>query len=183
MSMQRQLKNMFEAMIRPLRNRVYTMISRALIESVKDSDGMQLVKLNIREGETRTNVERFQNFGFSSNPPNSVESIVLAIGGDSDHLVGVADNDRATRPKNLSKGESVFYNAFGDKIVLTSGGDAKGALRANLDFTLDKVRLKNSTSEVIDIITRMNAALAIEPFIVNKATFTQLKTEIESFKV
>lgn len=195
----RELKNMISNMVKPLRNRVYTMITRAIIETVKDDDGMQIVKLNLLAGESRDDVERFQNFGFSSNPPVDSECVVIAPGGNRDHLIVIVADDRKTRIKDLAKGESVFYNAAGDKLILKANGDLDGELSndfkmkignnvdfeitKNFELDLKKFKVKNDTGELIDLLTQMLTAIAAEPFIVNKGTFSAINVKLLTFKV
>lgn len=171
----RALKDFVNSMIRPLRNRVYTMITRGIIETANDSGSMQFVKVTLLAGETREDIERIQNFGFSSNPPTSSECVAVAIGGNRDHLIILGDNDRASRIKNLLKGESVQYNSNGNKIHLKNDGEA--------EMLVDKISITNDTGEVIDLLVQTLEALTLEPFIVNKAIFTDIKTKLESFKV
>ena len=116
------MKNLIQSAIRPLRNRVYSMIKRAVIESVNDAGGIQLVKLNLLAGEARDGIERFQNFGFSSNPPSSAECVAAAIGGNNDHLIVMVADDRSSRPKNLQSGETIVYTNDGTFIKLKKGG-------------------------------------------------------------
>lgn len=173
----------FERLIRPLRNRVYTMITRAIIESVKDGEGIQTIKANLLAGESRDDIERFQNFGFSSNPKANSECVALSIGGNRDHLIIIVADDRQTRIKDLEPGEAAFYNAFNDFLKLTKDSDLEGTINNKLNLTVDKIRLANDTGEVIDILVKALEALSVEPFIVNKGTFSLLKTQLESFKV
>ena len=124
MSVER-MRDFISQMIKPLRNRVYTMITRAVIEAVKDGGNMQLVKLKLLAGETRDDVERFQNFGFSSNPPDGSEAVAVAVGGNRDHLIVIVVDDRQTRFKNIEKGEAVMFTDDGSFIHLKKGGIAK----------------------------------------------------------
>lgn len=130
-----QLQSAIKKCITPLKNRVYTMITRAVLETVNDSEQMQELKLNLLAGESRTNVERFQDFGFSSNPPTSSEVIALSVGGNRDHLIAIVAHDRATRVKDLASGESVVYTDDGTKIHLKKGGivDVITATQVNIN--------------------------------------------------
>ncbi len=170
------LKNMVSSMIKPIRNRLYTMIIRGVIESVKDDGGMQVVKATLLAGQTRDDIERFQNSGFTSNPLPNSECLVIAVGGNQDHLIVIADNDRTNRPKNLIPGESAQYNAFnGNKAHLKNNG--------NFEIEINKIKIENDTSELIDLLDRAFTALSVEPFIVNKGTFALIATETKTFKV
>lgn len=202
------MKNLVSIMVRPLRNRVYTMITRAVLETVTDTNGMQVMKLNLLAGEAREDVENFQNFGFASNAPPTSECLVVAPGGNRDHLIVVAVNDRETRIKDLKTGESVFYNNLGDKLHLKENRDLQGDIGndflmnvaknikfiigannfevttpKNILFTSDKIKIQNGTAEIIDLLIQITAALSIEPFIINKGTFTEIQTKLTTFKV
>ncbi len=170
-----QMKNLISSMIRPLRNRVYTMITRAIIETVDDSKKMQVVKLNLLAGESRDEVERFQNFGFSSNPPDKAECVALAIGGNRDHLIVVVADDRSSRIKGIAKGESVQYNSNGNKLHLKANGNYEGSI--------SKLKFQNGTAEFVDLLVQTLAVLEAEPMIVNKALITAIKTQLTTFKV
>lgn len=177
------MKNLVNMMVRPLRNRVYTMITRAILETADDSDGMQVVKLNLLAGETRDKVERFQNFGFTSNPPAKSECVALAIGGNRDHLIVVVAGDRASRIKDLEQGESAFHNVAGDHLTFKNTGNLEGEISENFELALKKLKIENETGEVVDLLVQMATALSVEPFIVNKATFTDIATKLTTFKV
>ena len=177
------MRDMVENLIKPLRNRVYTMITRAIIESVKDGDGMQLVKVSLLAGENRDDAERFQNFGFSSVPPDGSECVAVSIGGNRDHLIIIVADDRNSRITGLAKGESVFYNSKGDKLVLKASGNLEGTLSANFEITGKKYKFQGDSAELLDELVKIVAALKVEPFIVNKATFTLIETNLKTLKV
>lgn len=177
------MRNFVSKMMMPLRNRVYTMITRAVLETADDTDGMQVVKVNLLAGEARDGVERFQNFGFSSNPPEGAECVAVSVGGNRDHLIIIVADDRKTRVKNLAKGESVQYNSKGDKWHLKADGTLEGRLSKNLDVVFQKLKLSNGTDELVDLLVQTMDALLVEPFIVNKATFTLIKAKLEAFKI
>ena len=148
MSMER-MRNMLTQILKPLRNRVYTMISRAIIETVNDANGMQVVKASLLAGETRTDVERFQNFGFSSNPPADSECIALAIGGDREHLVIIAAESRNVRVKDLANGESVVYTDDGTIIHLKKGGEIEILAANKIDVKVPEINLGTALLEKV----------------------------------
>lgn len=179
----REIRNLVESMVRPLKNRLYATITRGIIEAVNDSDGMQVVKVNLLAGEARDEIERFQNFGFSSNPPTDSECVAVAIGGNRDHLIIIVADDRASRPTGIAKGESVQYNKNGDKMHLKNEGTLEGTLSKNFELTLKKLKFENDNGELVDLLIQMATALAAEPFILNKATFSDIATKLTTFKV
>lgn len=107
----------------PLRQRVANMVARGNLERVDDAKKMQLVQLSLLESETRDEVERVQNYGFTSVPEQGAEAAVVFVGGKRDHGLVVAIDDRRYRVKNLESGEVAVYDKSGSKIVLKANGD------------------------------------------------------------
>ena len=103
-----------EKLTRPLRNRVAVMVSRAVLQLVDDSLRLQGVQVVGFAGETLDQVERFQQYGFTAVPhgpddAGAAEAIVLALGGQRQHPVVIAVDDRRYRLKGLEDGEVALY--------------------------------------------------------------------------
>lgn len=109
-------------MVSPLQRRVALMVSRAVIVMVNDSLKMQGVQVNLMADVTRDGVERFQNYGITSNPHPGAEAIVVSIGGNQDHGIAIAVDDRRYRISGLSEGEVALYDDLGHKVYLTRTG-------------------------------------------------------------
>lgn len=172
------VKNLVSSMVNPLRNRVYNMITRAVLEAVNDSKKMQVVKIELLKGESRDEVERFQNFGFTSVPPVSAECVAVAVGGNTEHLIVIVADDRQSRLKNLAGGESAQYNEEGTFIHLKKGG---------------KVIIKNADNEFIELNSetlksiigaRVVTLLGPQPLLAQAPDqlFPALKTKVDTFK-
>lgn len=112
-----------EFFLRPLKTRIANMVGRAVVQLVKDSTQIQELQLDILSGETRDEIERFQNYGFTSVPKTGAEAVVLFVGGQRDHGLAIAVDDRRYRIGNLESGEVAVYTDQGDKIVLKRGGN------------------------------------------------------------
>ena len=193
------MMSMIQQAIRPLKNRIMMSIARGIVNSIDDDDGMQRAKATFLAGEIRDALEVVQNFGFTSNPPDGSELVAVFVGGNREHGLIVGTNDRATRITGLAKGESAQYNLNGDKWHLkadgtlegivgadwtvTVGGNFKPTIAGNFDAVFQKLSLSNGSAELVDLIVQTLDALIAEPFIVNKATFTQIKTKVEAFKI
>jgi phage baseplate assembly protein V len=107
---------------KPIRTRVANMIARAVLSATDDSQGVQLVQLVVLDGETRSDVERMQDYGFTSNPLDGAEAVVIFVDGDRGHGHAVKIDDRRYRPTNLQKGEVCVYNSAGAQIRLKPDG-------------------------------------------------------------
>lgn len=106
----------------PIRRSINLMVGRAVVSLVNDALKMQGVQVQLLADEVRDNVERFQNYGFTSHPHPEAEAIVVSIGGNRNHAVVIAVDDRRYRLKGLAAGEVALYTDEGDKIVLKRGG-------------------------------------------------------------
>ncbi len=149
MSMREQMATIAKQIIMPLRNRVYTIISRAVLESVDDTMKMQLVKMSLLAGENRSDVERFQNYGFTSVPKPGAEAIAVSVGGNRDHLITLVVDDRRFRLKAMAEGEVAIYTDEGDKIHLKRNGIIQIVASSKVDVDANLVELGNGTLEKI----------------------------------
>ena len=111
-----------QKMLAPLQRRVALMVSRAVITLVDDSLKMQCVQVNLMADVTRDGVERFQNYGHTSNPHKGAEGVMVSIGGNQGHGIVIAVDDRRYRLTGLAEGEVAIYDDLGQKVHLTRNG-------------------------------------------------------------
>ena len=108
-------------LLRPLRLRMAAMISRAAVLLTDDSEGFQLVQVRMRGGQVRGQVERIEEYGFTSRPFPDAEAVVVHLGAEPDHAVIIATGDRRHRMRNLEEGEVCIHTDEGDTIWLRRG--------------------------------------------------------------
>jgi phage baseplate assembly protein V len=101
-------------------HRVVNMISRAVVVLVNDVLKGQALQVQTSATDYCDNVERLQNYGFSSVPLPGAEAIVLHVGATADHPVAVVVDDRRTRPTALLPGDVVVWDTTGQRIHLTA---------------------------------------------------------------
>jgi len=132
------IRDLVKDMVTPFKHRIYNMISRAVVESTNDAEGLQLLKLAILAKENRSGVERFQDYGFSSNPKNGAEALVVCPQGNREHVIAVKVDDRRFRLKSLAEGEVALYTDEGDKIHFKRGGliEVLAASKVNIQSPL-----------------------------------------------
>ena len=94
---------------------------RGKITLVVSSEPIQRVQLSGLADETLQDLEHLQEFGFTSNPPEGTEAVVIPLGGNSSHGVLVATQHGSFRIKNLKPGETAIYSNEGAKIVIKQG--------------------------------------------------------------
>ncbi|EAC0348006.1 phage baseplate assembly protein V [Salmonella enterica subsp. enterica] len=103
--------------------RLRLMVDRAIVRMVSDSQERQNLQIQTLADATDDDVERFQDYGFTSVPPEGSEAIVLAVGGRRDGLVALAVEDKRCRPKGLSPGDVRLYHRDGKShITLKENG-------------------------------------------------------------
>lgn len=110
-------------MVAPLATRIANTVARAVVKNVDDTQKVQLLQLAILDGETRDDVELFGQYGFTSNPPDDSEAVILCVGGRRDHPLAIGVENRQYRIKNLGRGEVAVYNDTGATIVFKANGD------------------------------------------------------------
>lgn len=104
--------------VAPLKRRVMLMVGRAVVKAVADDPKMQTLQITLLAGEVHDNVERFQNYGFTSVPHPGAEAAVMFVGGLRSHGLVVAVDDRRYRLTGLEAGEVALYDDLGQKVHL-----------------------------------------------------------------
>lgn len=109
----------FDRLLSPIKSRLRLMIARAVVVACKDKH----VKIDLLAGESREDVDFFQQYGFSSRPKGFVGAVALFVGGSRDNGVVVAsrgeDNDMGI---SLEPGEVAVHSSFGSSIILKKDG-------------------------------------------------------------
>jgi phage gp45-like len=116
------MRRVFERAVAPIKARLGLMVGRAVLLLVNDQLKLQGLQIGLLADEVREDVERFQNYGFTSHPHPGAEAVAVAVAGSRDHLVVLAVDDRRYRLKGLQAGEVAIYTDEGDKVVLKRGG-------------------------------------------------------------
>lgn len=110
-------------MMGPLKQRIMLAISRAVVETIKDNQGLQSMQVSLLADEVQDDVERFQNYGLTSVPPKGSEGVLVCPGGDRSHGILIAVDSRTYRLKGLAEGEVALYTDEGDFIKLKRGNE------------------------------------------------------------
>jgi phage baseplate assembly protein V len=104
--------------LRDVARRVQMMLARAVLAGVSDAGGLQVLQLRLMAEEVKDGVERVQQYGLTSVPHAGAEAVVLFAGGNRDHGIVVAIDDRRYRLRGLANGEVALYDDQGQSIVL-----------------------------------------------------------------
>ena len=102
----------------PLRRRIATLVSRAVLAAVNAAPGCQTLQVTILADEPQVDVEHMEPYGFTSNPPAGAEGVILNVAGQRGAAVGLNFGNRSVRVKGLKSGEVCLFTDEGDKITL-----------------------------------------------------------------
>lgn len=116
------MKEIFNKLILPIKRKIFLLIGRGVLSMINNSESTQKIQITGLDGETITDIERFQEYGFESYPKANAEALTLFINGNRDHGIAICIHDRTYRPTDLVEGDVRVYNWSGNKITLTNNG-------------------------------------------------------------
>lgn len=125
----------------PLARRVRLMIGRSIIHLIDDTKNLQSLQCEILRDDVVDEVERFQEYGFTSHPKPGAEAIVACVGGSRAHAIVIAVDDRRFRLKSLAEGEVALYTDEGDYVLLKRGRNIEVLAGTKAKVTAPEVEL------------------------------------------
>ncbi len=93
----------------PIQRKIFLLIGRAIVAAINDSETTQKLQLKLLADEIVTDLERFEEYGFSTYPWENAEALAGFINGNRDHGIVIVVHDRRYRPDYLTQGEVVLY--------------------------------------------------------------------------
>lgn len=137
-------------LLNPIKRRLQLMVDRAVLRLINDEAKRQRLQIQTLAGETASDVERWQNYGHTSVPPEGSEAITLALNGNRSKLVVICAEDKAVRLKGLKDGDSALYHLEGHYLKLTKDGVAE-LMGDELNIVVKRVNI--TAEESVDITT------------------------------
>lgn len=111
-----------ERHIAPIRKKIMLLVGRCILAAVNNSEKTQKIQIKGLKGETGTDIERYQEYGFETYPKKDCEVLTLFINGNRDQGVVACVHNRETRPKDLNEGDVCVYDCNGNRVWLKSDG-------------------------------------------------------------
>ncbi len=109
-------------LLAPLKRSISMMVARGLIQLIEDGGTRQSVQVQLLADEIAPDVERFQDYGLTSNPHPGAEAIFLAVVGSRTQGVVIRVEDRQYRLAGLASGEVALYDDLGQTVWLKRDG-------------------------------------------------------------
>ena len=114
----------FQRLLEPIRRSLQLILGRAVVRAIYDDGEIQRLQISLLKGELRDQIDRVQNYGFTSHPQPGAQAIAV-FGGNRANGVVIAVDDRRYRLKSLKPGEVALYTDEGDSIVLGRENEIK----------------------------------------------------------
>lgn len=151
--------DLIEKLTADAKGRVRLMVGRCILRAINDSGSVQVVQAQLLADEVQDDVERIQQYGYTSVPLSGAEGVVVFVGGNRDHGIVIATEDRRYRLKGLAGGEVAIYDDQGQAVHLTrSGIVVKGAGKPVTITDTPKVRMECDLDVVGEVRDRCDAA-------------------------
>ena len=142
--------------VKPLAKRVKLTVGKFVIEAIDDSKGLQLGKITLLADEVLDQIERIQEYGFTSVPVKGCEGIAVFVGGNRGNGSIIATDDRRFRPKDLGEGDTAIYTKDGVIIKLLNGGKKIEVISENEVSISTKKATINATDEATITTAKAN---------------------------
>jgi len=147
--------------IAALKNRIYLIIGRSILKAIDNSESTQKLQVVGLSGETITDIERFQEYGFESYPYVEAEAVCVFINGNRDNGIVLCVHDKRHRPTDLAPGEVAQYHSEGHRVLLKAGGiiEVEGAeiKIGDVAGTLNKL-LNKLAMDIFNVHTHISPA-------------------------
>lgn len=119
------LREQIERLLAPIRHKISGIIVKAVLDSLVDTGDFQVCQVVTGKDETQDELERIQQYGFSSVPEKGAEAVVLSVNGNRNQGIIIAIDDHRYRLKGLSSGEVAIYTKQGNHIILKPDGSVQ----------------------------------------------------------
>ena len=108
----------------PIRKKIFLLIGRAILTAVDNSGKTMRIQVTGLNGETISDIEKIDNYGFSSSPPvdGKTEVLIAFVNGNRDQGLAIHAHHRDSKPTDLNEGEVRIYDDNGFQITLTDAG-------------------------------------------------------------
>jgi phage baseplate assembly protein V len=131
-----------------LSRRVAMTTTRGRMSLVDDKKKLQQVQVELLADETKDNVERFQQYGFTSVPLEGAEALCVFLSGGRDHGIVLSIDDRRYRLTDMKAGDVAIYNDTGAKIVIGRDRTITISCDARHEESSEEVTIKTKTFKV-----------------------------------
>ncbi len=100
-------------------SRLLNMIAKAVPRRLSDLGKRQTMQVEVTRGELIDDIERMQNYGYTSSPPlGGTDCLVAFLGGNREQGVVIVAENRQYRLTGLESGEVALFDDLGNVVKL-----------------------------------------------------------------
>jgi phage baseplate assembly protein V len=155
-------------LLHSITNKIFLLLGRGIVKAMTSNTGTQGVQVVALSGETISDIERMEEYGFTAVPEVDSEAAIGFLNGNRDQGIVICIADRRYRPTGLASGEVSVYDKNGSKVLLKADGSIEIESKA-------KMTIKSVTGCVVedaagvqlktgDAMTWMPNILKVDPF-------------------
>lgn len=125
----------FRRLANSVTRKIFLLLGRGIVKALKTDEGTQLIQVVALDGETISDVERMEEYGFTAVPETDSEAAIGFLNGNREQGIILCINDRRYRPTNLASGEVMVYDKNGSKVHLKADGSIEIEAKKNIIVT------------------------------------------------
>jgi len=136
-----------QRLLEPIRRRLALLMGKGIVTLSKEDQGNQRLQVQLLADEVRDDMERLQEYGFTSRPLSGAEAVVLFPNGSRELGLVIAIDDRRYRLQPLEEGEVALYTDEGDKVHMKRGGTIEIVAASMVKVDSPAIELGSGTLE------------------------------------
>ena len=105
-----------------IKNKIFLIFARGILESVTDTNKIQIIQITGLKNETISDIDRYQEYGIETRPKTGAEAFIVFQNGDREQGAALCVMDRRYRPSGMQEGEVKIYDFNGSFFYLKSDG-------------------------------------------------------------
>lgn len=156
----------------PTVHRIMALVTRGIGRRIDDGHKLQEMQVETSRGHLTEGAEVFGRYGFTSYCHPNPEVIMLAVGGNRDHPLVIAAENRQHRPQGGAEGEVLLYDDQGQTITLKRGNVIEVATTGTVELTAGATSITVDASGGVTVTSAGGITLDCpgQPFVVNAAS-------------
>lgn len=141
-------------LLHSITNKIFLLLGRGIVKAMTSNTGTQGVQVVALSGETISDIERAEEYGFTAVPEVDSEATIGFLNGNRDQGIVLCIGDRRYRPTGLASGEVMVYDKNGSSVHLKADGSIVVTAAKDMTVTAAGAALyKSATGNVVEDAT------------------------------
>lgn len=136
-----------ESTLQAIKKKIFLLIGRAIITAIDSSTKTPVIQVTGLKGETITDVEFINPYGFEAIPTEG-QAVIVFVNGNRDQGLCLVMHNREERPTDLEDDEVQMYSKFNNYIKCNK--DEEVEINGNADYAVAFNDLKTEFNKLKD---------------------------------